>query len=246
MAEKHRTTRPILVLAAILALNGTACVGLDDAKKCAEGTGDAALDIDYCTRAIDSGVLSKKDLVATFNNRGNAYADNGEHDQAIANFDRAIDLNPDYALAFYNRGRAYNFKSEYDRAITDYSQAIQLKSNFAEAFTNRGFARARKGEYDRAIADYNQAIRLKPDYALAFYNRGNAYKSKQECDRAIRDYDQATQLDPDNAQAYGKMGMACVLQTVIYDALFNRKKDHDPGSRPRRLLDKLEELSVTP
>lgn len=104
-------TRPILVLAVLLALTGTACVGLDDAKKCAEGTGDAELDIDYCTRGIDSGNLSKRDLGATFNNRGNAYADKGEYGLAIADFDQAIRLKPDYALALANKGMALNDKA---------------------------------------------------------------------------------------------------------------------------------------
>ena len=168
-------TRAILVLV-FLAL--AACSGLDDAKKCAERTGDPELDVDYCTRAIDSGNLSNEGLGTTFNNRGNAYLG--------------------------------------------------------------------KGEYDLAIADYNQAIRLKPDYALAFSNRGNAYKAKDECDHAIRDYDQATLLDPDNSHVYGHMRMACVLQTAINAALRDLRKDHDPGSRPQRLLDKLKEHSVLP
>jgi tetratricopeptide (TPR) repeat protein len=48
---------------------------------------------------------------------------------AIADFDRAIQLNPKYVDAFNNRGFAYNTKGEYDRAIADYNQAIQLNPN---------------------------------------------------------------------------------------------------------------------
>jgi len=198
-------TRAILVLVALLALTATSCGGLDDAKKCAEGTGDLDLDIEHCTRAIDSGDLSDENVAIIFNNRGFAYHEMGEYEWAIPYYDLAIQLNPDNAYPLSNRGKAYAHKGEYDRAIADYDQVIRLKPDLALAFYNRGIAFQRKGEYDRAIRDYDRAIELKPDYANAFINRGVAYHEKGEYDRAI-------ELKPDYASAFNNK--AWVLATA--------------------------------
>jgi tetratricopeptide (TPR) repeat protein len=52
-------------------------------------------------------------------NRGIAYKMMGDHDQAIANFSKALEINPRLAAAYVNRGRAYRSKDQYDRAISD-------------------------------------------------------------------------------------------------------------------------------
>ena len=132
----------------------------------------------------------------------------GNNDQAIANYDQALQLKPDWAEAYNNRGLAYYNKGDYDDAIADYDQALQLKPDYAVAYNNRGLAYYYKGNYDRAIADYDQAIKLKPDYADAYANRGAAYGHKGDTDRAIADFNQALQLKPDSALAYNNRGFA--------------------------------------
>jgi Flp pilus assembly protein TadD len=132
----------------------------------------------------------------------------GQPDRAIADFDQAIRLNPNFADAFYNRGNAYGRKGQPDRAIADFDQAIRLNPNYSEAFKDRGNAYDDKGQFDRALQDYDQAIRLNPNLALAFYDRGLAYFSKGQYDRAIADYDQAIRLDPKYAAAFINRGAA--------------------------------------
>ena len=166
-------TRTILLLV-FLAVALVACGRLDDAKKCAEGTGNLNLDIEHCTRAISSGDLSDENLATIFNNRGFAYHEKGEYDRAIADYDRAIQLNPDDAYPLSNRGNAHEHKGEYDRAIADYDQVIKLKPDHALSFYNRGIAFRLKGEYDRAIRDYDRAIELKPDGMDAPFSASSA------------------------------------------------------------------------
>ncbi len=139
---------------------------------------------------------------------GNAYLDRGAYDRAIADYDKAIQLKPDYAEAYSSRGAAYYYKGDYDRAIANYDQAIQLKPDYAEAYSNRGAAYRGQGNYDRALADYDKAIQLKPDYAKAYANRGDAYTNQGAYDRALADCDKAIQLKPGYAEAYNNRGAA--------------------------------------
>jgi tetratricopeptide (TPR) repeat protein len=118
------------------------------------------------------------------------------YDRAIADYNQALRLDPNYATAYSNRGNAYYAKKDYDRAIADYNQALRLDPNHEVAYTNRGTAYYAKGDYDRAMADYNQALRLDPNNAWAYGGRGLAYNQKGQKALAIQDLEKAVQLDP--------------------------------------------------
>ena len=156
---------------------------------------DLDLKIAGCSALIQSGQESTATLSLALNNRGRAYIEKGEHDNAIRDFDRSIEINPNDAVAFRARGRAFNSKGQYDRALEDIDHALALDPNDAIAFYHRGVAYYGKNDYERAIREYDQAIRLNPDMALAFNNRGFTYASKGEHDRGIQDYTRAIALD---------------------------------------------------
>ena len=151
-----------------------------------------------------------------YNNRGIDYGEKGEHDLAIKDFNKAIDLKPDYDLAYNNRGAVYRSKGEHDLAIKDCNKAIQLKPDYAEPYSNRGSAYRNKGNYDLAIKDYDTAIQLKPDFVQAYYNRGLAYHEKRELDFAIKDYSKAIELNPKLFHPYYNRGNA-YLQKRDFD-----------------------------
>ena len=61
--------------------------------------------------------------------------------KSLADYDRAIQLNPYNAKAYYNRGNAKSALGKNQEAIADYDRAIKLDSNFADAYYNRGLAK---------------------------------------------------------------------------------------------------------
>jgi tetratricopeptide (TPR) repeat protein len=69
-------------------------------------------------------------------NRGVVYDKKGQHDQAISDYSRALEINLKDALACFNRARAYYFKKEYDKAWEDIKKAqdlgYQIPSDFLE------------------------------------------------------------------------------------------------------------------
>ena len=138
---------------------------------------------------------SDEDLV----NRGIEKAKNGDLDGAIADFDRAIKLNPKDDAPYYNRAQAKRLKKDAAGAIADYTRAIELGSTNPAAYNNRGNARAENNDQEGAIADYTRAIELKPDYARAYYNRAVARKEKGDATGAQADFKAAQKLDPELA-----------------------------------------------
>ena len=138
--------------------------------------------------------------------RGNACYDLGLYDLAIANYDKAIQLEPNSAHAYNNRGVVKADLGQHFAAIMDYDKAIQLKPILADAYMNRGVAKAALDQHFAAISDYDKAIQLEPDDATAYNNRGVAKADLGQRFAAIMDYDKAIQLKPDYTEAYNNRG----------------------------------------
>ena len=79
-----------------------------------------------------------------YNNRGNAYLSLDKYQQAIEDYNKAVELNPEYALAYYNRGNAYLSLDKYQQAIEDFDRAIALNPHYVNTYNNRGIAYAKK------------------------------------------------------------------------------------------------------
>ncbi|MBW4467982.1 MAG: tetratricopeptide repeat protein [Pegethrix bostrychoides GSE-TBD4-15B] len=131
------------------------------------------------------------------------------YQEAIADYDSAIDLDLKDAKIYNNRGWAYYNLKEYSKAIEDYEKAIKLSPVFATAYNNRGLAYYKLGKYEESIADYNTAISMEPDFIAATYaDRGNAYFALDENQKAIEDYTKAISLGSDYDEVYSMKAKA--------------------------------------
>jgi len=156
------------------------------------------------------------------------YVEQGDYEQAIADYTKAIELDPGDAGVYYYRGFAYTDLGNYEKAIADYikagnayrelgdyeqavaayTEAIELNPNYAVAYFYRGLAYVDLDKYDQAVTDYTKAIELDPNYAAAYNRRGLAYNELKEYALAISDFTKAVELDSDLAFAYSNRGWA--------------------------------------
>jgi len=132
-------------------------------------------------------------------NRGIEKGKQGDLDGAIADFDRAIEIDPKDDAPYFNRAQAKWQKKDTAGAIADYTRAIELGSQNPAAYNNRGNARSDNNDQAGAIADYTRAIELKPDYARAYYNRAVTKRAKGDVTGAEADFKTAAKLDPELA-----------------------------------------------
>lgn len=140
--------------------------------------------------------------------QGLAAAAAGDLAQAMASFDRAIALDPQYFPAYIERGNVKDGIGDFDGAAADYTIAISLKPRSVAAYYNRGTVLSKSGNHQAALADYNIAIGLDPQYAPAYMNRGNELDDLGNSAEAIASYNRALQLQPNYALAYLNRGIA--------------------------------------
>ena len=82
-------------------------------------------------------------------------------------FDKAIEIDPNYARAYAGRAAIYNDWGQHPQALRESEQAIKLDPNLAWGFNTRGWAHIGLLNYQKAIEDLNKAIELDPKYAYA-------------------------------------------------------------------------------
>jgi tetratricopeptide (TPR) repeat protein len=109
---------------------------------------------------------SKTQLASKAYEDGLKHCQQGDYQEGIDAFTKAIEYDPKDYEAYINRGSAYDMLNQYDKALADYSVVISsLAPNdkrLAEVYYNRGYMYQRRGERTKAIADYKQALRLNP------------------------------------------------------------------------------------
>jgi tetratricopeptide (TPR) repeat protein len=145
--------------------------------------------------------------------RGNDYADQGRFDEAIAEYERAIELAPDDAGLYRNMGSSLGNQERWQKAAAAYEKAIDLNPDFGEAYGDLVAAYISLGRVSDAVDAGERAIELSPDYAGAHSNLGVAYNEQGRTDEAIAQWKEAVELDPNSAKtrvhlgrAYGKQG----------------------------------------
>jgi tetratricopeptide (TPR) repeat protein len=86
--------------------------------------------------------------------------------KALADFDKAIQLDSKATLAYYHRANLAYGRGQYDKALADYNTVIRNDPEFDWAYHVRGWIYYRKKDYDKALADYEQREEQKLNYAL--------------------------------------------------------------------------------
>ncbi|MCM1504756.1 MAG: tetratricopeptide repeat protein [Muribaculum sp.] len=123
-------------------------------------------------------------------------------ENALADMDEAIKLQPQYAGFFVNRAFLRYNLDDYFGAMADYDYAIQLDPINQAALFNRGLLRSEVHDNNKAIDDFTQVLQLDPNNYKALYNRALLYHEIGDYENSINDINKVIATYPSFAGAY--------------------------------------------
>jgi predicted O-linked N-acetylglucosamine transferase (SPINDLY family) len=136
----------------------------------------------------------------------------GKLDEAMASYEQALRLRPDFAQVHSNLGLIHANRAHWKEAIASYTRALELEPGFADACNNLGIAFIKQGMRAEAATAFQRAIDLDPNQAAAHNNLGNVLKELGMLEEAVASYKRALELRPDYADAYNNLGVTLTAQ----------------------------------
>jgi tetratricopeptide (TPR) repeat protein len=154
------------------------------------------------------------------NNLGFLFLRSGELDNAISEFQAALDIRSRNTETHYslgaaliqnNLGNAFARKRLWDEAIDHLQEAVRLRPDYADAYFNLGSVLFQQGRIDQAIAQWQKALVIRPHDAEAHRNVASALRKQGNVKEAIAEYEQALNITPEDSVALNNL--AWILAT---------------------------------
>lgn len=136
----------------------------------------------------------------------------GNHKGALAELDRALDIESENGTLLVNRGALLGAMGRYAAAERDLKKVLRVEPSHAEALFNLGVVMTKKGLWTEAVPHLKRAVELEPQRAAAHYYLGEALNHVDDLAGALAAYQRSTELQPSNPRALYGLG-------IIYDRL---------------------------
>jgi tetratricopeptide (TPR) repeat protein len=128
--------------------------------------------------------------------RGQALAKSGKAEEALAEFDRALALDPYNVPALYGRGLIYQAEKQHEQAIADFTAANGLTPQRVEPLLARATSYLAVDKTKEAASDLDEAVQADPNSAQAWSVRGVTYERLGDKAKAFASYGRALALRP--------------------------------------------------
>ncbi len=155
----------------------------------------------------------------SWNSLGVIYIDQGQTDEALEAFEKALRLNPDYAESHNNLGHIYGKTGQIDKAIDSYRNASRLAPWSADIQNNLGHELVKKGLLEQAIKAYERAHQIEGQAAEPLMYLGNTYLKMKRFQGAINAFGKALRIQQDSAEGHHNLGYAYLEKGSLDDAL---------------------------
>jgi tetratricopeptide (TPR) repeat protein len=140
--------------------------------------------------------------------QGNTLIQLQRYEDALAIYEKAADIKPNYPQAWYGQGRALFQLKKYQEALIAYDKAIQIEPDYLEAWTNRGFTLVSLKRYPEAMATFDKALQLKNDSPQVWQAKGDIFIKINQYNNAVAAYEKAINLQSNNSELWYKKGSA--------------------------------------
>jgi tetratricopeptide (TPR) repeat protein len=158
--------------------------------------------------------------------------EDGEYEKAVAEWEKALRMNPEDAEVHNNLGVALAGTGKYEEAITHYQTALAARPDSADVQNNIGRALAAQGKIEDAIEHYQKALATAPNSAEIHNNLGFALLQKGSVDEAIAQLEKAVALEPKFSEAQYNLGVALAQTGKLDEAIghYRQALGADPDS----------------
>jgi len=177
-------------------------------------------------------------------NRGKVLYELKRYKEAIAAYEKAIQLRPEYAEAWNGEAKTFYDLKQYKQALDAYDKAIQIQPEYLDAWSGRVYLLNNLERYQAAIDSFDKVIKIQINSPEVWNARGDALMNLQRYQEASESYSKAVQYKQDYYQAWSSRGWALHnLQQyeeaiAAYDKAVQIKPDFDQAwySRGNALL----------
>ena len=200
-----------------------------------EKAGDAKKLLDWCGKWTKSNPES----AFAWYGLGSAYGRLNRHEEAIAAYRQALNVDPDYVEASIGLGNTYSVLNRHDEAIGAYRKALGKNPEYEEAWFNLGNVCVKLNRYEEAIEAYRESLRINPKNAMAWNNLGFSYGNLKRHGEAVEAFQQRLLIKPD-AGAWENLVVAYSLsgnREAALDALRRLQRLHP--DRAEKLLNRM-------
>lgn len=202
-----------------------------------------ALARDYFLRASRAEANYPSTLPNTWNNLGILSARGGKTDEAIAYFQRSLELNAENAVALQNLGNAYRQKKDWANAKSALERALALRPEDAEANYGLGMVYAQTDDTEHAHEYLQKALAARPAYPEALNNLGILYLRTRRPEEAEKSFQESIRVAPEYEASYLNLARLYVIQgdKGKARAILEKLQQIHPDSAPARAA--LQELA---
>ncbi|MBD2182846.1 tetratricopeptide repeat protein [Planktothrix sp. FACHB-1355] len=137
-----------------------------------------------------------------FCNIGNQLKSQQKLNEAIESYQKALEIQPNYAQVHYELGEVYLLQRKFAEAIASCKLALKLQPDEAPTYKILGNALQAQGKIEEALRAYNKALEINPEFAEAYVNKATMLSKLGQSEEAIAYYQKAIDLKPDLAAAY--------------------------------------------
>ncbi|AFY38783.1 Tetratricopeptide TPR_1 repeat-containing protein [[Leptolyngbya] sp. PCC 7376] len=160
-------------------------------------------------------------------NQGYQFHIAGRFIEAIASYDKALEINPNDQDIWNNRGSALSTLGKKDEAITSYDKALEINPDDQDTWNNRGSTLSDLGRKEEAITSYDKSLEINPNHYQAWRNRGSALSDLGRKEEAIISFDKALEINPNYHEAWGARGNALLACERYEEAITSFDKAFD-------------------
>lgn len=144
--------------------------------------------IEFYTRAIAAAPNKLRNYVS----RGDAYAELNQNELALADYTKALQIDPKDEAALNNRVNTLRDLHRYDEALRDANSLVGIGNLH---YMTRGLVYQGLGQYEKALADHTKAIQYSPQRPGPYCNRANTYESLGKYKEALADWERCLAAD---------------------------------------------------